>query len=154
MATLMLEGAVDDRDTIIAGLREQLRQAREDLAHERQKGKTVDAGVVNLRRVLSPLYGALQQVFGEIESMEVVEHGGDPPKIESRKSAVWESWKQKLGGKQAEFITALLTHGEMTAVQLKIATKCGQQTVYDTIFKLNKAGLINKNSGRFSLKEI
>ena len=60
----------------------------------------------------------------------------------------------KLGGKQAEFIQALLEHGEMSAIQLKIATRSGQQTVYDTIHKLNKLGLINKNGGKFSLKEL
>lgn len=76
------------------------------------------------------------------------------PAGDNRKAAVWESWKQKLGGKQAEFIEALLTHGEMSAIQLKIATRSGQQTVYDTIHKLNKLGLINKNGGKFSLKEV
>jgi chromosome segregation ATPase len=127
----------------------QLEEAETRAQNAESRAAAAEAGVTQLRQILSPLHQALGMVFGEIDSM-------NPPSqvSDSRVSAVWESWKQKLGGKQAEFIDAMLTHGEMTATQLKIATKSGQQTVYDTIHKLNKAGLINKNGGKFSLKEL
>lgn len=144
-----------ERDRQLGEAEARIADLEADLVREKAKSKATERGAQKLRQILSPLHQALGMVFGEIESMGVGEpEASDHQEKPSRVTSVWESWKQKLGGKQAEFIDALLTHGEMTAVQLKIATKCGQQTVYDTIFKLNKAGLINKNGGRFSLKEM
>ena len=128
----------------------QLAEVEEALRQERAKNATVESGVRDLRRVLSPLYQALGQVFGEIEGMGVTS-AGQPA---DSKSAVWESWKQKLGGKAADAIDALRLHGEMTHTQLKIHIRCGQQTVYDTVHRLNKAGIINKNGGKISLKRL
>jgi hypothetical protein len=122
-----------------------------DLARERAKRVAVERGVQELRSVLTPLYQALGHVFGEMEVMGV--EGSASPNNDP-KAAVWESWKQKLGGKAAEAIDALRLHGEMTHTQLKIHIRCGQQTVYDTVHRLNKAGIINKNGGRVSLKAL
>lgn len=69
-------------------------------------------------------------------------------------NAVWDSWKQKLGGKAAEAIDVLVLHGEMNAEQLRIHLKCGKNYVYNVISSLHKASLINKNSGKISLKEL
>ena len=136
-------------------LREQLEDKEDELRRERRKTATMEQGIGRLREALTPVYNGLQLIFGEIEATGVtggVSSGTATP--DSRVNAVWESWKQKLGGKQAEFITVLLTHGEMSAMQLKITTKSAKKTVYDTIFKLNKAGLIDKNGGKFSLKQL
>lgn len=158
MTLLQLSGQVDDRDQQITDLEREVGDLRRELLNVRAELKqTITANsraVANLRRQLSPLYQALRQVFGEMEGMIADESAEAGPQLDSRKKAVWESWKNKLRGKQAEFIDVLLHHGEMSATQLKIATKSGQQTVYDTIHKLNQAGLINKNGGRFSLKEL
>ncbi len=131
---------------------QQLNEAEENLRQERQKTASIERGVQELRKVLSPLYQALQHVFGEIDTMGV---GSAPAAgVDPRKSAVWEDWKQKLGGKAADAIDALHLHGEMTHTQLRIHMKCGQQTVYDTVHRLNKAGIINKNGGKISLKQL
>ena len=106
-----------------------------------------------LRQQLSPLYRALQQVFGEIDALDT-EMPSASGAIEPRKAKVWESWKARFGGKTAEMIDALLTHREMTATQLRIAIQCRQQTIYDSAYKLNSAGLIDKNGGKYSLKEL
>jgi predicted transcriptional regulator len=50
-------------------------------------------------------------------------------------------------------IDALLAHSELNTAQLKVAAGIGSRTVSDSIFKLNKLGLITKNGGRFSLKQ-
>lgn len=74
--------------------------------------------------------------------------------VDDRQSKVWESWKQRLGGSCAKVIDALLTHKDLNTQQLAIATGLHRTTIPNLIFRLNKAGLINKNGGRFSLKSL
>lgn len=132
----------------VADLKEQLHTAQgEVLQLKRTNAKAIGA----LRQQLSPLYRALQAVFGEIEASGVAD---EPVAGNSRVRALWESWKQKLPGHQSSFIDALLTHGEMSAPQLRVAMKCAHQTVYDTAAKLNKLGLLSKNGGKYSLKQL
>jgi predicted HAD superfamily Cof-like phosphohydrolase len=123
----------------------------EALRQEQKKSAAIERGVANLRGILAPLHDGLKMIFGEIDAMGV---GPAVSNMDPRKAAVWEDWKKKLGGKAADAIDALHIHGEMTHTQLKIHMKCGQQTVYDTVHRLNKAGIINKNGGKVSLKEL
>jgi len=148
MNNLLLEGQVDTRDETIRELRERLRKSEEDLFRQAQRTASVEQGVTALRQVCLPLYRALQQMYGASELMGLAEEAQSLP------SPKWEAWQKRLGGKAAEFIGQLLIHGAMSGQQLKVATKCGQQTVYDTIRKLNQAQLLNKNGGKYSLKDI
>lgn len=152
----LLEGTVDTRDADIEKLeddnRDLRRQLREANAAAAGAQRQSTRAVGELRRQLTPLYEALRAVFGEMDSVAPGEAEG--PAVDGKKRGVWESWISKLGGKQAECIKALLEHGEMTVVQLRVATHSGQQTVYDATSKLNKLGLINKNNGRYSLREL
>lgn len=155
MPQLALEGATDDRDTIIAGLREQLRQCREDLAAERAKGGSVEAGAAKLRKILGPLYGALGQIFGEIGEMGVEDRtSSSASQTDPRVKAAWDSWKTRLSPMAGRFIDALMVHGSVNRTQLRIAVGCGESSVTNTIYELNKAGLINKNGNKVSLKEL
>jgi len=161
---LMLEGKVidplEERLRDMARLRE-LERENDRLRTENAKlrldvEEAMRAGiraVSNLRKTLTPLYSSLQVLFGEMEAVAGSETASEP-RIGERQSKVWESWKQKLGGMSARFIQALLDHGEMNAAQLRVAMQCRQQTVYETASKMNKLGLINKNGGRYSLKEL
>jgi hypothetical protein len=138
----------------IAGLEQELREAKSEAETAKQSATDAVQAIRALRNQLEPFYKALKMVFGEITRVEaenVLESG--QPRSQSASNPKWESWKKKLGGKQAEFIDALLEHGGMTGAQLKVATRCAQGTLYDTIARLNKAQLINKNGGKFSLKE-
>ena len=149
----MLEGqvAVDNRDEIISSLRQENRRLSDEVLEVRRELREAHAAVAALRTQLHPLYRALQAVFGE---MEHVAAGEIPAPNNPRVSAVWESWKQKLGGMSAKFIDALLLHGEMSVAQLRVAMQCRQQTVYDVSSKLGKLGLLNKNGGKYSLKQL
>ena len=92
-------------------------------------------------------------VFGQIEAMGVSGSGSTAAST-TRNSAVWESWKQQLGGKTGAAIDVLLLHGEMSAQQLRIHLKCGNEYVYKVITKLANANLINRREGKVSLKEL
>ena len=138
----------------IEKLRAQLETAQEELRQERQKTAAMESGVRQLRAVLTPLYQALAHIFGEIDAMGV---GAMPPTatgVDPRKAAVWEDWKQKLGGQAAKAIDALLLHGELTQTQLRLHIGCARGSVPGIVYQLNKAALINKNGGRISLKEL
>jgi hypothetical protein len=136
-------------------LREQLEEKETELRKERLKTATMERGVGELRTVLTPLYQGLAHIFGEIEVMGVnatttAAAGGPDP----RKAAIWADWKQKFPGHPAKAIDALLLHGSMTQGQLRIAVGCATGTISNVVSILNRAGLINKNGGRISLKEL
>lgn len=145
--------SVDDRaqDTIDA-LRRENRELRTELAEVRADS---NRALATLRRQLSPLYRALQDVFGELDRIGVEDApNGTAPRQNDRVAAVWANWKSKVGDGSAKVIDALLLHGEMNTQQLSIATGYHRTTIPGLIFKLNKLGLINKNGGRFSLKQL
>ena len=159
----LLEGEVEDPALQrLEAMETELRQARQELresrAETRQVRASTDAALSALRRQLGPLYRALQAVFGELDVAGVEGGGGESTTSSStpKVTAVWESWKQKLGSNTApaRVIDALLQHGELNVAQLKVAAKMANQTVYDSIHRLNKLGLINKNGGKFSLKTL
>jgi len=154
MAQPLLEGKVehDDRDLIISGLRSHVRELQEELQAEKGKNIGIDSGVKHLREALRPVYNGLRQIFGEMDAMGV---GDEPERVSSsKKSAVWESWKNKLGGKTGSAIDILLIHGEMSAQQLRIHLKCGNEYVYKVITNLSNANIINRRDGKISLKEL
>ena len=134
----------------VADLRTQLDEMRDLAEALRQERRQSDMAVGSLRRQLQPLYGALQCLFGAMEDVTAAnsQDGAGP------KGEVWESWKSKLGGLPARFIEALEVHGPMTRTQLRIAVGCANSSVADTIYKLNRAGLIDKANGKISLKEM
>lgn len=108
-----------------------------------------------LRQILSPLRGAIAAIFGEMDAIGGTDEvTPEPTKVNSRKGAVWEAWKQKLPGMSAKFIDALLVHGEMSSAQLRVVMQCRLQTVYEAASKLGKLGLLKKNGGKYSLKEL
>ena len=140
-------------------LDEELRNIRNELGQAQAEKANLERGLRVLRTQLSPLHRALRAVFGEIElaigEEELCPPGSSPVvSAPSASHAVWESWKNKLGGKQAAFIQALLDHGEMTAVQLKVATHSGSSTVSETVRKLQDLGLVQKNGSQYSLKKL
>jgi len=135
----------------ISTLREQLRDAqREASAAKRDAARAL----ANLRKQLGPLYQALQMVFGELDAAGVEEPSAASGPVNARTSAVWESWKSKLPGRTAQIIDALLLHGEMNSTQIAIAIGIHRNNVPQLIFKLNKAGLIDKNGTKYSLKKL
>lgn len=152
----LLEGQVTEQeDDEVADLRQQVKELQSDLAMARSETRAAQREAVRavsaLRKELSPLYRSLQAVFGEIDAVVGDEESASPS---PRSSAVWENWKSKMRGQAAEIIDALLLHKEMTAQQIAIAIGIHKKNVPQLIFKLNKAGLINKNGDRFSLKTL
>ncbi len=146
----LLNGALYPAGPTVLELQEQVRQLRDELSRERNRETQVESGVRELRRVLDPLYRALQMVYGEIGELGI-QPGLD---LHPAKAAAWENWKKKLGGLPARFIDVLMIHGEMTQTQLRIAVGCAAGSVAGVVCTLNKAGLINKAGGKVSLKEL
>jgi hypothetical protein len=133
----------------IQRLEDDLQNAREAVADERKRSANAFRSMAALKQNLQPFYRALQMIFGELEDVSEVMGGSAPASREK-----WEIWKRKLPGKPAEFIEALLEHGELNSAQLKSLTHSGTSTVPQIIYKLNSLGLLNKNGGKFSLKDL
>jgi hypothetical protein len=142
--------------------RERLAEKEGEIARLKNEKQVSLGGVLHLRKVLNPLYQGLQQIFGEIDNMDLpvdaaASESGASSKVNPQKAAVWDSWKQKMGGNSAaaRIIDALLLHSELTATQLSIHIGTSRmQTVYDAVSRLNKAGVLQKSGDRYRLKEI
>jgi hypothetical protein len=154
----------DPRDATIARLEREiktLKRAVSDAETNASRAREdADRAMSMLRRQLGPLYRALQAVFGELDAAGVTDSAPAPASPAAptgqgdRASAVWEAWKSKLGEGPARVIDVLLLHGDMNTTQLAIACRASKRSVPAWIYKLNQAGLINKNGGRFSLKSL
>lgn len=145
------EPEADDRDEEIRRLTSELAATRAETQRARQESARA---VGALRKQLAPLYRALQAVFGEMDDVWIEDA---PASVaagpDARTVAVWNSWKSRMGS-AAKIIDALLLHGEMNTQQLAIATGYHRTTIPAMVHKLNKAGLLNKSGGRFSLKQL
>lgn len=107
-----------------------------------------------LRKQLSPLYRAIQAVFGELDAAGVEDGTGPTQPVDARTAKIWESWKTRLGPTCGKAIDALLLQNDMNQQQLAIAVGISRQHASNIISKLNTTGLINKNGGRISLKQL
>jgi hypothetical protein len=158
MTQPLLPGPPDDAVRLrreIAGLEQELQKAKDEAATAKLAAKDAVQAIRALRHQLEPFYAALKMVFGEISRVEVegLPEDSHPGHHTSGLSPKWEMLKTRLGGRQAEFID-LMAHGEMTAAQLRAAAHCDIRTAYSVIEKMKAAGLLNKNGGKFSLKEL
>lgn len=158
----LIEGQVEPLPTLeeerIVELEAEVEELRNALttakAETRQAKAEATRALANLRRQLQPLYRALQGVFGELDAAGIEDAAPPAAASNPRVAAVWESWKSRLAPGCGKVIDALLVHGELNSAQIKVAARLGTSTVSDSIYKLNKAGLITKNGGRFSLKTL
>jgi hypothetical protein len=151
----LLENGNEDEGVPVLTERDELIQQIEDLQHQlaeaRKKALDRQVVLVEVQNKLLPFYNLLRAIFGDLKAADL-QTATEPLRSHDHAREKWVSWKQKMPGKPAEFIDLLLLHGEMTAAQLKAAAHCSSDTVYQVIYKLNAAQLINKNGGRFSLK--
>lgn len=158
---LMLRGAPqaapDDRDRIIASLKEDNRDLQEQVAAARRDTEIArsEAGraIAEVRKILSPLYNSLRVLFGEMDTVGDTQTSPSTQPTE-HKAAVWESWKQRLGGQKAKCIDAFLTHGALTATQLRVIVGCATSSVPGLLSDLRQVGLLDKNGSKYSLKQL
>lgn len=123
---------MDDLST----LREEVTELRKELDELQER---LDAD----RQRLGNMLHALRAVFGEGEAVPV-SPGGVNPK--------WEALKRAFPGRCAELIDTLIAHGPLRTSQIAAIMRSDPRTVTQLIHKLNKAGGIEKNGGKFSLK--
>jgi len=126
----------------------ELSNLRGENAQLRQQLAATKAVISNLQKHLEPEYKAMQALFGELQT---ISSNGSHANAE-----VWEPWKQKLGGRMAQMIDALLQRGELTRTQL--ATLTGQSpnsgSYANNLSKLNSNGLLEKNGDKMRLRAL
>lgn len=156
----LIEGIVEEvGGAELDEVREENRELRAQLSAARREAESAKRDAAHalggLRKVLSPLYRALQQVFGELDAAGVEDgESTPPPQVSNREAAIWSSWKAKFRGQAAQLIDVLLLHGELTQQQIAIHLGIHRKNVPQLIFKLNKNSLIQRNGDRYSLKKV
>lgn len=136
-------------------LEEELRQTRVELTKALKASDKFVLPMRHLRKVLNPLYRALREIYEEGELESVGPDRDDPSvAVAPRASAVWERWMNQLGGNRAAVLKALLEHGEMSRVQLRVASAVPDGSLNSVTSELHKLGLINRGGGKYSLKEL
>lgn len=114
---------------------------RDELEELRAK---VDELEETLRQVTIMLRSA-RVVFGNAEAQApAASVGGTNPR--------WEALKRSFPGRCAELVDTLIAHGSLSSTQIAAIMRADTRTVHQLIYKLNKAGGIVKNGGKFSLK--
>lgn len=150
----------DPRDRQIELLKRQVRdleRARDDAERKAERaGEDAQRAMKMLRQQLGPLYRALQAVFGELDAAGVTEAAFPPGQSVAAptNTAKWDEWKVRLGPSCAKVIDALLLGDEMNARGIVVAARMGLQTVYEATSKMGRAGILIKNGGKFSLKQL
>jgi hypothetical protein len=164
----LLDGQVEiTDDAAIDALEAEIRDLKQDLRRAQQVARDAQtnaaAALAPLRRQLTPLYLALQSVFGELDAAGVPEETAgyaaspnSPAPPRSATTAVWDAWKARLPGGPAKIIDTFLAHQnrEMNIQQLAMATGIHRNSIPNMMTKLNKAGLIQKNGRQFALKAL
>jgi hypothetical protein len=158
--SLVLNVLPNAQDTIASLQRElhdrilRIRELEDELDKEKLRNRGVEVSAASLRTILTPLYNAIGGILGYTDAIDITMDGRSSKPASSEDDKVWESWKQKLGGKTAAAIDALRMHGPMTQAQLRIQLGCATRTVTNVVGALNKAALINKAGGKIALKEL
>lgn len=167
--TRLIDGEVlADVQPEMEGLRAEIRSLKRAVTDAQTEAarsrEDADRALSMLRRQLGPLYRALQAVFGELDAAGVRDDAASTAPtgatsasalgMDARVVAVYQSWKERLGPSCAKIIDALILHSDLNTQQLAIAAGMSRQNVSNLMVKLNRAGLIAKNGGRFSLKQL
>ena len=141
----------------IAGLEQELRQAKQEAVDAKQSAADALAAIRFLRNSpLEPIHKALKMIFGEISRVDAAAASPEPGSATSPHAsglnARWQMIRDRLGGRQAEFID-LLQHGPMTASQLSAAGHCRLRGAQDAIQKMKASGLLTQSGKYYSLRE-
>lgn len=136
-------------------LQEEVDDLKVDLRDKEGELRTLRSGVVRLRGALKPFYDGLRMLWGEMDAVAEEDAPAAAPR-QAKHADLWKDWQQKLGSDSAagRAIDVLLKHGKMKREALKIHLKCGNTTLTDAIYKLNRADLIVKDGSFISLKEL
>jgi len=148
MNQFLLEGEVDNRDSIIERLRRENERLSEALQEERLKNRGVEAGIAAFRKQTLPLLNALQAAHGLIDRMGI---NGGPGSDGSK----WDLVKQRLSPRLREAVDIFLTQGQMKRTQLASAMRMDYSNcTKNVIAVLLRQGLLVDNGGQLSLKEL
>src|ERR1035438_10215818 len=155
MAQQLLDGHIDDRDTIIAGLKAQLAEVREELRMERKKSAGIEPALKEIQRVTLPFYNILRAVHGELDALGITNNGASASSAPVAHDSRWDAIKSRLSPRLREAVDVLLVHGRMNTTQLAAALKTSRGNCADNIVqKLKTMGIIIKDGRAFSLKTL
>ena len=158
MSGLMLEGNVDHSATELARLREENRTLRIENSTLKAELEATRAenevAIGSLRRCLTPLYQALQRVFGDMDAIAPV---GDEPAATgsaANGNSRWDAIKQRNPGRIAEAIDALLIHGPLNVSQMAAVIHIDRSNCSKNVVgKMLRMGIAERDGQKIRLRE-
>lgn len=156
MKPLLLEGGeVDTRDADIERLTNRVAELEDELDVARAEAKRAtqqaSRAMGNLRRQLTPLYQALQMVFGELDAVG----GGDEAAPSQVGNPKWDTIKARLAPRLRETVDLLLIQKSMRRKEIAAALRMDYTNcTKNVIGVLMRQGLLIENGQGVSLKEL
>jgi len=140
---------------LIARLQTRIADLERELADKDQNvavaNQSRNIAIANLRRQLAPLYTALQQVFGELETFapeSIAEGTGVGPT-----GGYWDTWKTRLSPSARKVLDALLQTPHLGSSQLAATLRMDPRTVRDALQAMRKVGILATSAeGKHSLQ--
>ncbi len=144
---------------LIARLEARVRDLERELVEKDQQiagsRHLVDQGMRSLRRQLSPLYKALQQVFGELDELapEVSAQPAASMGVAGNNNDYWATWKSRLRPAVGRVIDALIETPHLGSTHLAATLRMDPRTVRDALASMRKVGILATSAeGKHSLQ--
>lgn len=140
----------------IARLEQRVRDLERELADKDQQidqsRHLVEQGARSLRRALSPVYKALQQVFGDIDTLVPEARGAAPSQDPVLGAPYWDTWKSRVSPAAGRVIDLLRATPNMNQSQISAAVKMDPRTVSKSLGQLRSVGVLRSNGGLHALQ--
>jgi hypothetical protein len=115
----------------------------------------LDKEVLELRGIVKGQADALRMVLSAVLRRMADELSAGDVAAAPAAGGAWDMWKSRVTPRAKQVIEVLLAQREATAKQLCAALKCDPRTLAKgPIYELNRAGLLSKNGGMYSLKPL
>ena len=127
---------------------DEIGQLREDFGELRAEMDELQESLERDRTKIIELLHALRAIFNGDMAATAQGQVSTPSGTNPR----WEALKRAFPGRCAELIDTLIAHGPLNTGQIAAIMRADSRTINQLIHKLNKAGGIEKNGGKFSLR--
>lgn len=127
---------------IVHHLETEMSRLKQELSEERARSARLQATIEKLRKHLQPQYESLKALFIDFESTPTAP------------LQAWETWLEKLSGKNRDMLRVLIEQGPMTRAQLgfKIGMSASSGSFSTYLSKLKTLGLIGKDGDRITIR--
>ena len=125
------------KDTRVSYPDDEIEKLRTSLANANKKIKMLESVIEGMKLVLGPQYKAMKKLFSKLEDLEPT----------GAVTGEWDTWLEKLHGKNKEMLQVLIENGRLTRQQLgfKTGMSTNSGTFNTYLSRLKSLGLVKKD---------